>query len=351
MGIGPKGAVFGSSEARMKHRFALTLALTALVSAVPGGVVESASAEGATELRIATLAPSGSSWMKVFNAWNSTIRKESDNTLKLRFYTGGSQGDERDFVRKMRAGQMDGAAVTTTGLGMVVRSVLVLAVPDVITEYSQLDRVRDELNSQFDEMFDKEGYKLLGWGDVGKTRIFSMSKFERPSDLKSLRPWAWKDDLIFTEFLKVVGANGVRLGVPEVYPALQTKMIDTLPSSALAAVSLQWYTKLNYVTATNSGIIVGATIVRKDKFDALSEEHQKLLVDTGLRAHKALNISIRRDDDISYDTILKRGITAISTDAAKAEWTKAATQVRTNLIGRVYPKSLLDAVESAAGKK
>ena len=121
----------------MKHRFAPTLVvlgLALLASAVPGGVVRSADAEGATELRIATLAPSGSSWMRIFNAWNSTLQKETDNTLKLRFYTGGSQGDERDFVRKMRAGQMDGAAVTTTGLGMVVRSILVLALPDVITD-------------------------------------------------------------------------------------------------------------------------------------------------------------------------------------------------------------------------
>ncbi len=137
----------------MKHRFALTLmalALAFLASAVPGGVVKSADAEGATELRIATLAPSGSSWMRVFNAWNSSLQKLTNNTLKLRFYTGGSQGDERDFVRKMRAGQMDGAAVTTTGLGMVVRPVLVLALPGVITEYDHLDRVREELNAHFD---------------------------------------------------------------------------------------------------------------------------------------------------------------------------------------------------------
>ncbi len=334
----------------MKYRLALTVALALLASALPGGTIKSANAEGATELRIATLAPSGSSWMKVFNAWNSTLQKETNNTLKLRFYTGGSQGDERDFVRKMRAGQMDGAAITTTGLGMLVRSILVLSLPGVFTEYEELDRVRAELNAQFEEMFDKEGYTLLGWGDVGKTRIFSMHEFARPSDLKQLRPWAWKDDLIFTEFLKVVGANGVRLGVPEVYPALQTKMVDTLPSSALAAVSLQWYTRLKYVTAENDGIIVGATIIRKDKFDDLTEEQQKVLIDTGIRAHKALNKSIRRDDDTSYDTILKRGITAINTSAAQAEWDKAAAQVRANLTGRVYSKSLLDAVQRAAGK-
>ena len=308
-------------------------------------------AEPAVELRLATLAPSGSSWMRVFNAWNLTVKEQTDNTVTLRFYDGGSQGDERDFVRKMRAGQMDGAALTTTGLGMLVRQVLVLSVPGVIEEYEQLDSVRAELGGRFEKMFETEGYTLLGWGDVGKTRLFSTEQIERPSDIKKLRPWVWKDDLIFAEFLKVVGANPVRLGVPEVYPALQTGMVDTLPASALAAVSLQWYTRLKYMSKRNSGIIVGATIIRTDKFEALTEDQQNVLASTGIRAHKALNRSIRRDDDKSYATVLKRGLTAVDTSEHQAEWEEAGRQVRERLTGRVYPKSLLDAVIAAAGNQ
>lgn len=335
----------------MKLRLAFTVALAMAAIATPGALPQLAAAESATELRIATLAPSGSSWMKVFNAWNLTIQKQTNNTLKFRFYAGGSQGDERDFIRKMRAGQVDGASITSTGLGQLVRQVLVLSVPGVFDEYDELDRVRAALGERFEGMFDQEGYSLLGWGDVGKTRLFSMERVERPSDIKKLRPWAWKDDLIFTEFLDVVGANPIRLGVPEVYPALQTRMVDTLPASALAAVSLQWYTRLKFVSKRNSGIIVGATIIRKKKFESLTDEQKKVLVETGIRAHAALNKSIRRDDDRSYQTILKRGITEVDTDPNKAEWEDVGRQVRERLTGRVYPKSLLDAVMAAAGSE
>ena len=335
----------------MKLRLVTPLVLVFTAFAIPGGVSRPVAAEAAVELRFATLAPSGSSWMRVFNAWNLTIKKQTNDTLKLRFYPGGSQGDERDFVRKMRAGQVDGAALTSTGLGQLVRPILVLSVPGVLEEYEQLDNVRAELSARFEKMFNEEGYTFLGWGDAGKTRLFSMERIERPSDIKKYRPWAWKDDLIFPEFLKVVGANPVRLGVPEVYPALQTRMVDTLPASALAAVSLQWYTRLKYVSKKNSGIIVGATIVRTDKFDALSEEHKQVLIDTSIRAHKALNKSIRRDDDKSYNTILKRGLTAVDTSEYEAEWQDVGRQVRERLAGRVYPKSLLEAVMAAAEKQ
>lgn len=335
----------------MKLEITLSLAIALAAFGIPGGVARSASPDGATELRIATLAPSGSSWMKIFNAWNLTVRKETNDTLRMRFYAGGSQGDERDFVRKMRAGQVDGAALTNIGLGQLVRPILVLSVPGVFTEYDELDRVRAELGQRFEEMFEAEGYKLLGWGDVGKTRLFSTERIERPTDLKKQRPWAWKDDLIFTEFLKVVGANPIRLGVPEVYPALQTGMVDTLPASALAAVSLQWYTRLKYVAAKNSGIIVGAAIMRKDKFDALTEEQQKVLLETGARAHAALNKSIRRDDEKAYKTVLNRGLTPLDTSEHETEWKAVGKQVRENLAGRVYPESLLEEVIAAAGKQ
>jgi TRAP-type C4-dicarboxylate transport system substrate-binding protein len=335
----------------MKPGAALTLVLALVAFGIPGGVARSATTESTTELRIATLAPSGSSWMRIFNAWNLTIQKETQDTLRLRFYTGGSQGDERDFVRKMRAGQMDGAALTNIGLGQLVRPILVLSVPGVFREYDELNRVRAELGSHFEQLFEEAGYKLLGWGDVGKTRLFSTERIERPSDLKRQRPWAWKDDLIFTELLKVVGANPVRLGVPEVYPALQTGMVDTLPASAIAAVSLQWYTRLKYVAARNSGIIVGAAILRKDKFEALSEEQQKVLIETGARAHAALNKVIQRDDEKAYETVLKRGLSAVDTSEHEAEWTEASKQVRERLAGRVYPQSLLQEVMAAAGKQ
>ncbi|MFW2388045.1 MAG: TRAP transporter substrate-binding protein DctP [Polyangiales bacterium] len=326
----------------------LTLALTAVVSPMPGD--GAASAEPVTEIRIATLAPNGSSWMKVFNAWNRSVQKLTNNTLKLRFYAGGSQGDERDFVRKMRAGQVDGASITTLGLSQLVRPVLVLTVPGVFTEYAELDKVRDELSDRFSEMFEKEGYTVLAWGDVGKTRLFSTQQIERPSDLKKMRPWAWKDDVIFTELLKVVGANPVRLGMPEVYPGLQTRMIDTVPASALAALAMQWHTRLKCVSSRNSGIIVGATVIRTDKLDALSDEHRKVLLETSRRVEDALKKSIRRDDANAYATMLKRGMSVIDTDAHQAEWEDVGRQVRERLVGRVYPKSLLEAVTAAAAR-
>ncbi len=315
------------------------------------GGTPSADADGKTVIRYATLAPSGSTFGKILKAWSRSLEKETEGRVELRYYSGGSQGDERDFIRKMRAGQMDAAGVTSTGLGIIVRPVLVLSSPGLIETYDELERVRDKMTPRFNEMFREAGFELLGWADAGKGRIMSTMPILRPSDLKKARPWVWKDDPIFAEFLKVVGANGVRLGVPEVYAALQTKMVDVVPNSAIGAVALQWYTKLKYMSKDSFGIVMGASIIKKEKFDQLSPEDQAVLRSTAARAAAALDRVVRRDDEAAYQVLIKRGIEALDTGPYRAEWEEAARQTRERLVGRIFSRSLLEEAEAAAKGK
>jgi len=341
---------FGYTRRAMIHRrigFAPIVFLLVAALALPGTTTTTKAEESYT-LRIASLAPAGSSWMKVLNAWNKTLQDKTNGRLKMHFYPGGSQGDERDFVRKMRVGQLDGGVVTMTGMSMVVRAMIVLVLPGFLDTYEELDRVRAKMAPQFEAMFEKEGFKLLGWGDAGRNRLFSAKPFRAPSDLKSLRPWVWKDELVFVELYDVIGANAIRLGVPEVYPALQTRMIDMVSSSALTAVALQWYTRVKYMTGWNSAIIAGGMIMKKDKFDELPPDLREIYETTGERAYDLLNNTIRKDDDKAYQIVLKRGIQVVEAGDAKPEWDAAYKKVRDNLTGRVFPKSLLTAVTEAA---
>jgi len=334
----------------IKHAFVALLAASAFL--LPGAVsAPRARAASPIIIRFASLAPPGSGFMKVMKAWNRSLKKETENRVELRFYSGGSQGDERDFIRKVRAGQMDAAGVTTTGLGMVARPVLVLTAPGLITEYDQLERARSELGDRFAQLFKESGFVMLAWGEAGKNRLFSMDEFAKPEDLKALRPWAWKDDPVFAGYVNAIGANPVRVGVPEVYGGLQTRMLDTVPASALAAVALQWYTRLNYMAKQNLGILIGGSLIKQAKFDELTEHDQKILIDTSERAGRANDTLARRDDARAYASLIKRGMIEVHTSPYKADWDAVAKKTRQSLVGRVYSQSLLDAVEKVVSAK
>ncbi len=333
----------------MKKKTLLMALLAAGLMLLPGTAPRPADAQETTTLRIATLAPRGSSWMRVFDAWNNTLRQRTNNRLQLRVYAGGSQGDERDVIRKIRIGQLDGAAVTSTGLSLVVRPVLVLQAPGVVTSYQQLDRARAAMSEDFGRQFQENGVRFLGWGDVGEGRIFSNRPINRPTDLRSVRPWVWRDDSMFGEFLSVVGANGVRLGVPEVLPALSTGQVDTVVASATAASALQWHTRVTHVTQQANTFLIGATILSEARFNSLPEDLQTALLETSEQAHSTLVSRIRRDDRRYFTALTtSHGLTAVDISAHESEWQQAATQTRNRLAGRLYPRALMDRVMAAA---
>lgn len=314
------------------------------------GGLASAEAQDPVTLKIATQAPVGSPWHRAFEAWAGSVAQESEGKLRLQFFYGGSQGDERDYVRKMEQGQLDGASVTTTGLSHMARSVLVLSAPGVFREYAQIDRVRRRLATRFETEFDEAGYHFVAWGDIGKARFFSNTPIRRPADLGDLRLWARPDDPIVNKLYQVAGATPQRLGINEVLPALQTGRLNAFPAPALAAVSLQWYHHATHMSEQGTQVVVGATVFRKAKYESLSAELRQILDDTGVRAHRLLTRSIRRADQRAFETLRERGVTAVSTEAFQEEWDEVSAQTRRQLAGRLFPRELLEQVERIAAQ-
>ena len=74
------------------------------------------------------------------HARNRELRRRSNNALPLRFYPGGVQGDESEVIRKMRAGRLDGAVITGTGLGQIHRPVLAFSLPGMFPFGHGLER-------------------------------------------------------------------------------------------------------------------------------------------------------------------------------------------------------------------
>ena len=335
----------------MHHsKFALISAFTLAALLVPGrSAVSQEPAKEATIIRIASLAPPGSSFVKVLKAWSRTLQKETEGRVELRVFSGGSEGSDRDLVKRIKAGKLDAAGVATTGLSMVAPELQVLTAPGLLTDDAQLDRAREKLDAKLQKMIEDGGFKLLAWGDGGKNRVFSSTEFSTPADLAGKPGWAGKNNAVALAYAKAIGVSPVKVGASGVFPSLKEGKLEVVPASAMSAVAFQWYTKLKYMTASNFNIIVGGSIISKKKLNELNAADQKTLLDTAKRAAGKLDQIVARDDARAYQTLLGRGITAVDTSANQAAWDAAAKKAREQLTqGGVYSKSLLKAVEAAA---
>jgi TRAP-type C4-dicarboxylate transport system substrate-binding protein len=296
----------------------------------------------ADELRIATLAPSGSPWMEVLDKAQSEIKDKTAGRVTLKYFEGGSQGDERDFVQKIKLGQLDGAAVTAVGMSMIDESIRVLELPMLFNTPEELDYVADKMWPYFQAKFEKAGYKLMDRGEVGWIYFLSKTEVKSLADLKGLKLWQWGDDRLVGAVFKKLGVNGVPLGVPEVDAGLTSGRINACYSSPVAAVALQWYTKVKYMTSMPMSFAIGATVVSLKSYNKLSADDKKAVDEIGKANSKKLRKVIRKANDDAKATMTKKGITISQTPTPMVEeFTKAAQEIWTELTGKIYSKDEL----------
>ncbi|MFN9808431.1 MAG: TRAP transporter substrate-binding protein DctP [Deltaproteobacteria bacterium] len=330
----------------MKTYQKLALVLLAAFAISTIDARESTAQDASTRtISLATLAPPGSTWMRVFDAWNRELRRRSERTLQFRIYGGGVQGDEAEVVRKIRSGRLDAASVTAVGLAQIHRPALVFQMPGILRTYAQLDRARDALASDMDAGFTQGGFHLLGWADVGQSRIFSTSATVTPADFASRHPWVWRDDSVLPTFYQSVRSNPVPLQVPEVLGAIQTGRVDTVITPPVPCIALQWCSRLTHMTDMPMTIVLGGTVIGQQQWSALTPEQQTMLGETATQFHQLARRNLRRDEEEALRSVAERGGTVHPvTDAQRNEWIQLGSRVRSQLVGQIADQALVDRV-------
>lgn len=333
-------------------RFAVLIGLVfALAAGLPGSAHLAQASSGGNAVRIATLAPRSSELVKSLVKLDKGIQESTGGKWKLKLYPSGVAGDEKDTLRKIRVGQLDATIVTSVGLSLVLKELSVLTTPGVIENYKQLERVQKAFNGEWEGKLADEGYKMLAWGELGMLRFFTKKPLTSPMDLKEMRPWVWPSSHSMKSTLKAIGATGVPLGVPEVYGALQTGMIDAVIASALSATSLQWHAKLNHVTLDTNGPLVGGMVIAEDRWKELPDDIRATLSDRIEKDYKTGNKDVRKQDVIALKKLLKRGYTGTKLSAQGQKDRDTVTErAQGMMVGRVYSKDLLNRVLAARGK-
>ena len=265
-------------------------------------------AHAAYTLKFATLAPAGSTWMNLLEAWGKDVEEQSKGELRFKFYPGGVQGDEPDILKKMRFNQLQGAAFTGHGIGKIYSPARVMELPYLFNNFSETDHVRHRLMPEFETGFRNNGYELLGWMEIGFVHIFSKEPVDSLEDMRSRRIWLWQGDPMGEAFFKAGNIKPVPLSIIDVYTSLSTGLLDTVYTTPLASIAMQWFTKVKYMNDTPLTNAIGGLIVTKKFYDKLPDNLQTILRETGKITGEKLVSETRIDNEKSLAELKKRGI-------------------------------------------
>jgi TRAP-type transport system periplasmic protein len=246
---------------------------------------------------------------------------------------------------RLRTGQLDGAALTATGLSMIYKDVLVLQLPGLFRTWEKLDLARNAMRGGFDAEFEKQGFRVLGWGDVGMAHLMTKGfEIHTPADLRHKGCFVFAGDPLAPMLYSVVGDVTPRqVGVAEILPGLTNNTINVVNAPALAAEQLQWAPRLDHINKQVSGIGIGALVFTSARIKALPADAAAVLLDTGKIAGEALTLRIRREDAASFERLEQR-MTAYDTTAdEQAQWAKVFIETSRRLRGTTFDAAVFDA--------
>ena len=300
---------------------------------------------GGTTLKIATLAPEGSVWMQTFEDLNAELKQKTGNAVQLRIYPGGILGDEKDMIRKMFIGQIQGAVLTSAGLSGIFGEMDVFQIPFLFQNYHEVDYVLGKMDAFFKKGFEDKGYVLASWSEGGFVRLMSTVPIASLDDLRKAKVWTWEDAPMAKAIFDEAGVSAIPLSLPDVLVGLQTGLIDVVYAPPSGAIALQWFTKTKYMTDVPLIYLVGGILLKKNEVEKLAPAHRQVLMELCPKYMDKLKLAIRKENQEAIQVMVKHGVKLIRPSEDQIEgFKKVSEKAMIRQTGKSFSKKVRDEV-------
>lgn len=298
-------------------------------------------------IKFATVAPEGSTWMKVMREYDQAIRKESNGKLGFKIYPGMVHGDEKDVLRKIKLGQLHSTGITGVGMTSIAPEVRILDAPFLFRNYDEVDLIYRTYGDEFNNAIEKGGYVNLGWAEVGFVYVFTKVPVKTTNDMKNIKFWMWEGDPIAEAAFNAMNIKPIPIAIHEVLTSLQTGLIEGVYSPPLASLALQWFSRVKYMLKTSLANSMGAVVISRKKFDEMPKEFQEILTRNGKIFMDKLTRLSRQDNEKAIETLKNNGITIIDPPPSTAQesYEEIGKKARQSLVGKLFTQELVSRIE------
>ncbi len=211
-------------------------------------------------------------------AFAKYVNEHTNGEIEVQVFPLGQLGGERSMAEQVQAGTLHMTALTSGVLANFVPEIGIIELPFIYPNREVAYNVLDdrEVKERFYKYCDAKGFIFIGYTE-NEFRDLTNSKrpIHKPEDLKGLKIRVIESP-IFIDTFKAFGANPVPLPFPEIYNALQQKVIDGQDNPIYTSILMK-YTEVNkFATVTNHILTECPTVVNKKFWDSLTPEQQKI---------------------------------------------------------------------------
>ena len=293
----------------------------------------------AATLKIATVTPEGSQWMKDMRASAKEIKERTEGRVQIKYYGGGVMGNDQKVLSRIRIGALQGGAFTPTALAGQYSNLNLYGMPMMFDSEEEAAYVRSRLDDTLSQGLEKAGFVNFGFAAGGFAVLMSNTPIDSLDDLKGKKVWIPEGDDISRRAMETLSLSPVTLPLTDVLTGLQTGLIDIVAMSPIGALVLQWHTKVKYITELPLVYTFGFMAVDKRAFGKLSADDQAIVREVMGRTYENFNKMNLVDNRGARDALLNTGIESVQVAREEFEKVRAALM---NLNADMADQGLVD---------
>ena len=300
----------------------------------------------AATLKIATVVPNGSSWMKEMKAAAKEVKQKTDGRVKIKYYPGGVMGSDKTVLRKMRSGQLHGGAISAGALAHIYNGVQLYSLPFTFKNIDEVRHIRTTFDPIISQGLADNGFQLLGLSEGGFAYLMSNKALTTAADIEGQKVWVPEGDLIGNEIFTVAGIKPIASPISNVYTGLQTGLLDTVTINPSGSIALQWHTKVSHLSDEPLLMIMGMLVVDQKAFKKIKADDQAIVKKAVAAAFKRLDDLNEAGNISARDALQKNGV--IFDKPSGTEWRQIAKQALENLKAlKAYPADTYQQLQQA----
>lgn len=203
--------------------------------------------------------------------------------VEIEIYPVGILGDSEEITEQTMNGVLQLAMASPGHLGTFIPVVRVFSLPFIWSDNMSVNRYVMENSVAIYELMDREyakhNLKLLGIFPEG-WQIWSANKpLRKPEDFQNFRMRIMGDPLL-AEIYNAYGGNAVQVPYPDLYSALQLKMVDGNIQPYFAHEEMKFYEQQDYLINPKEMPFIATFVTGLQWFESLPEEKKKIVVET-----------------------------------------------------------------------
>lgn len=286
----------------------------AVLCATLGALALPLTVQAQTKLRFAHAGPETSSQHLAALEFAKTVKERSQGKLDIQIFPASQLGNDAIVIGAVRGGTVDMMMAGSGNFAGLNSRLEVLDIPFLFRDREHAYKAVDQqVGQELGKALEPSGLKQLAFWEVGFRSISTKNKPVRtPADVKGLKIRTQQNP-VHIQAWKLLGTNPVPMPLSELYGALESGAVDAQEHPIEITYSAKFYEVQKHLTLTRHAFTAMPVVLNKAKFDGLSPDLQKVLIDAAGEAklfQRALN---QKSEATIVAELRKAGMNVIET--------------------------------------